>query len=127
MQLQLRDAQVLEWRPDWEVKVLNSRHLVVLATIVEEAEGPPEAVVAMTARVATTQTQALKPMHQQHLGATVLAEVAVVGSEAVVVVATEVAVVGDGSTNDMMPAAEGTRQRRSMVLDVETGEQRRRM
>lgn len=120
------------------------------------AEGPPEAVVAMTARVATTRTQALKPMHQQHLGGRVPAEAAMVDSEAVVVVAMEVDVVGDGSTNDMTLAAEGkkvswcgpscdagpsqlvtghtslwqfssgTRQRRSMVLDVATGEQRRR-
>ena len=98
---------MLEWRPDWEVKVLNSRHPVVLVTVVEEAEGPPEAVVAMTAPVATTQTQALKPMHQQHLGVRVPAEAAVVDTEVVVVVEMEVDVVADGSSNDMMPAAEG--------------------
>ena len=98
---------MLEWRPDWEVKVLNSRHLVVLVTAVEEAEGLPEAVVAMTARVATTQTQALKQMHQQHLGVKVPAEAAVVDTEVVVVVEMEADVVADGSTSDMMAAAEG--------------------
>ena len=98
---------MLEWRRDWEVKVLNSRPPVVLVKVVEEAEGLPEAVVATTAPVGTTQTQALKPMHQQHLGVMVPVEVEVVGSEAEVVVVMEVDVVADGSTNDTMLAAEG--------------------
>lgn len=128
---------------------------MVLVRVVEEAEGLPEAVVATTAPVGTTQTQVLKPMHQQHPGVMVPAEVAVVASEAVVVVVMEVDVVAGGSTSDMTPAAEGkqhpmvetsvmlqheqsldtpysghclvdTRQRRNMVLDAATGELRRK-
>lgn len=98
---------MLEWRRDWEVKVLNNRHPVVLVRVVEEAEGLPEAVVATTAPVGTTQTQALKPMHQQHLGVRVPAGVEVVDSEVVVVAEMGVDVVADGSTSDMTPAAEG--------------------
>lgn len=130
---------------------------MVLVRVVEEAEGLPEAVVATTAPVGTTQTQVLKPMHQQHPGVMVPAEVAVVASEAVVVVVMEVDVEAEGNTSDMTPAAEGkkhpmvldscdaaasqqsletshsqhriadTRQRRSMGLDVATGELRRKM
>lgn len=80
---------------------------MVLVRVVEEAEGLPEAVVATTAPVGTTQTQALKPMHQQHLGVRDPAEVEEVGSEVVVVVEMEVDVVADGNTSDMTPAAEG--------------------
>lgn len=98
---------MLEWRPDWEVKVLTNRRPVVVVMVVAEAEGPLEAAVAMTAHVATTQTQALKPMHQLHPGVRVPAEAEVVDSGAVVVVAMEVDVVADGNTNDMMQAAEG--------------------
>ncbi len=117
-------------------------------------EGLLEVVVATTARVATTQTQALKAMHQQGAEVTVLAEVVVVDGVREVVVS-------DASMSDMMPAAEGEgfdgptrcdaqsitrlhfpcdnvlsqrfgvdaamRQRRSTVLDVATGAQRRRM
>ena len=70
-------------------------------------EGLLEVVVATTARVATTQTQALKAMHQQGAEVMVLAEVAVEGIEVVVVGGAREEVVRVASMSDMMPAAEG--------------------
>ena len=97
---------MLEWRRDWEVKVLSSRLLVVLVKAVEEAEGLPEAVVATTVPVGTTQTQTLRPVHQDP-GVMLPVEVAEVDSEVAVVAAMEAVVVADGNMSDMMPAAEG--------------------
>lgn len=97
---------MLEWRRDWEVKVLSSSLLVVLVKAVEEAEGLPEVVVATTVPAGTTQTQTLRPVHQGP-GVMLPVEVAEVDSEVVVVVAMEAVVVVDGSMSDMMPAAEG--------------------
>lgn len=70
-------------------------------------EGLLEVVVASTAPVATTQTQALKAMHQQGAEVMALAEVAVEGTEVVVVDGVMEVVVSDASMSDMMPAAEG--------------------
>ena len=70
-------------------------------------EDLPEVVVATIARVATTQTQTLKAMHQQGAEVMVLAEVAAEGTEVGVVDGGREEVVRDASMSDMMPAAEG--------------------
>jgi hypothetical protein len=84
-----------------------NRHLVEVVRSAVGDEGLLEVVVATTARVATTQTQALKAMHQQGAEVMVLAEVAVEGTEVVVVEGVREEVVRDASMSDMMPAAEG--------------------
>jgi len=83
-------------------------------------EDLPEVVVATIARVATTQTQTLKAMHQQGAEVMVLAEVAVEGTEVVVVDAVRGVVVSDASMSDMMPAAEGESFDGSTRCDAQT-------
>lgn len=80
---------------------------MVVVRSAAEAEGLLEVVVATTAHAGTTQTRALKPMHQEVAEVMVLAEVVVVVSGvAGVDVAMEVDAV-DATTSDMTPAAEG--------------------
>lgn len=98
---------MLEWRRDWEVKLPENRPPAEVVKFAVGAEGLLEVVVATTAHVATTQTQALKTMHQQEAGVMVLAEVAVVDSGVVVVDAVMEADVRDAIMSDMTPAVEG--------------------
>ena len=97
-----------------------NRHLVEVVRSAVGDEGLLEVVVATTARVATTQTQALKAMHQQGAEVMVLAEVAAEGTEVVVVDGVREEVVRDASMSDMMPAAEGERFDGSTRCDAQS-------
>ncbi len=83
------------------------------------AEGLLEVVVATTARVATTQTQALKAMHQQGAGVMVLAEVGVVDTGVVVVDVAMEEAVKDANMSDMTLVAVGMNSDGSVCCDVQ--------